>query len=365
MASMLSRKPHSTEDILNKPSSTPVQRTGDIDVVEDINGSTSLGTATISTGWRTAIVQVMRAEWWAPTISLIALIAFFSYTSAAFRRPENFYNIGLQAPVFAIIAVGQTLVIIAGGIDLSVGSVIAWSAVNAAWLIQRGFDPAWAVIAAVATGIFAGLLNGMLVTVGRLPPFIATLGMMGVARGLAHFVSQGRNIFIPRSWFWEIGSARVGIMPLPFLIALCVALLGHIILVYTRLGRHIYAVGGNYEAARLSGVNVKRVLIIAFMLCGFCTGIAAAVEAARVAIGSPTGGMMYELHAIAAAVIGGASLTGGRGTIIGALAGALLMSVLRNGCDVLNIAYEYQQIVIGMAVIGAVLYDRWRQGAER
>ncbi|MCS7253686.1 MAG: ABC transporter permease [Armatimonadota bacterium] len=308
--------------------------------------------------------RFVRAEWSAPAISLIALVALFSLFSEAFRRPENFYNIGLQAPITVIIAVGQTLVIAAGGIDLSVGSVLALASVNAAWLINRGCDPAVGLLAAILTGCVCGAINGTLVTVGRLPPFVATLGMMSVARGLAHLISKGVSIFIPSSWFWSISSQQIGFLPLPFIIAMLVALIGHVILAYMRLGRYLYAVGGSYEAARLSGVPVKLVLVAAFILCGLCTGIAAVVEASRVTIGSPMSGIMYELHAIAACVIGGASLSGGRGTIVGTLAGALLMAVLRNGCDALNLRYEYQQIVIGVAVIVAVLYDRWRHASR-
>lgn len=335
------------------------------------NMSGSLGTrnATQAVAQRAGSLTVMlhsafswfaRAEWSAPTISLIALVMLFSLISEPFRQPENFYNIGLQAPITVIIAVGQTLVIAAGGIDLSVGSVLALASVNAAWLINHGRDPAIGLIVAILTGCICGAINGALITVGRLPAFVATLGMMSVARGLAHLISKGVSIFIPQSWFWSISSQRIVFFPLPFIIAILVAFIGHVILAYTRLGRYLYAVGGNYEAARLSGVPVKWVLVAAFILCGLCTGIAAVVEASRVTIGSPMSGIMYELHAIAACVIGGASLSGGRGTILGTLAGALLMAVLRNGCDALNLRYEYQQIVIGVAVIVAVLYDRWR-----
>lgn len=304
--------------------------------------------------------RFFKAEWSAPAMSLVALVALFSLISEAFRRPENFYNIGLQAPITIIIAVGQTLVIAAGGIDLSVGSVLALASVNAAWLINLGCDPTVGLVAAMLTGCVCGAINGLLVTVGRLPPFVATLGMMSVSRGLAHLISKGVNISIPASWFWGISSHRIGFLPLPFLIAIFIALVGHVILSYMRLGRYLYAIGGSYEAARLSGIPVRRVLTLAFMLCGVFTGVAAVVEASRVTIGSPMSGIMYELHAIAACVIGGASLSGGRGTIIGTLAGALLMAVLRNGCDALDLRYEYQQIVIGVAVIIAVLYDQWR-----
>lgn len=336
---------------------------------DDLSGGLSSKNATQVVAPRADLLTAMlhsilswfaRAEWSAPAISLIALVALFSLISEPFRQPENFYNIGLQAPITVIIAVGQTLVIAAGGIDLSVGSVLALASVNAAWLINHGYDPAVGLIVAILTGCICGAINGALITVGRLPAFVATLGMMSVARGLAHLISKGVSIFIPQSWFWSISSQRIVFLPLPFIIAILVAFVGHVILAYTRLGRYLYAVGGNYEAARLSGVPVKWVLVAAFILCGLCTGVAAVVEASRVTIGSPMSGIMYELHAIAACVIGGASLSGGRGTILGTLAGALLMAVLRNGCDALNLRYEYQQIVIGVAVIIAVLYDRWR-----
>lgn len=342
------------------------------EVQGNLRGSSNPGSGVARSSFVTAfdvigdvLLRFLRAEWSAPLVSLVFLVACFSLISEAFRRPENFYNIGLQAPIIAIIAVGQTLIITAGGIDLSVGSVLAFASVNAAWLLNKGYSPHLGLLVAILTGCFCGLINGSLVVLGRLPPFIATLGMMGIARGLAHLISGGVSIYIPRSWFWGISSQKILFMPMPFLIAILVALCGHITLAYTRFGRHLYAVGGSYEAARLSGVPVRRVLMMAFVLCGLCTGIASVVEASRVTVGSPMSGIMYELHAIAACVIGGASLSGGRGTIIGTIAGALLMAVLRNGCDALNLRYEYQQIVIGIAVIVAVLYDRWRHERTR
>jgi len=308
--------------------------------------------------WR----QFWQAEWVAPLLALLLLSGTLAIYVPAFRTVENFRNIGFQTAVIVLLAVGQTLVIIAGGIDLSVGSVLALVGVVTALLLQRNTHVFGAVFVGLCISLLCGALNGWLVTKGRIPPFIATLGMMGVARGLALVLSKAQNIFIPEdSPFLELGTGHLLGIPLPFLIAATVAGLTEWLLAFTRLGRYIYAVGGNREAARLSGVPVHRILWLVFVLCGLTAGVGGVVETARLSIGQPTGGQLYELHAIAAAVIGGASLAGGRGSVLGTVLGALLMAVIRNGCDLLNIPYEWQQVILGILVVGAVLLDQWRR----
>lgn len=311
--------------------------------------------------------RLWRAEWSAPLIALIALSVALAIYDPNFRKLENLSNIGYQTAVIVTLAAGQTLVIIAGGIDLSVGSVLALVGVSTALVLAIEKPILLAVLLGLTVGMICGFVNGSLVTKGKIPPFIATLGMMGVARGLALVLSKAQNIFIPQEAkfepFLELGTGRWLGIPIPFLIAAIVATLTEILLSFTRFGRHIYAVGGNREAARLSGVPVNRVLLIVFVLCGLTTAIGGIVETARLSVGQPTGGQLYELHAIAAAVIGGASLAGGRGSVLGTVLGALLMAVIRNGSDLLNIPYEWQQVILGALVVMAVLFDQCRRRA--
>jgi len=311
--------------------------------------------------WR----QIGQAEWAAPLVALIVLSAALSLYDPNFRKLENLSNIGFQTAVIVTLAAGQTLVIIAGGIDLSVGSVLALVGVVTALVLANEKPIPLAILAGLSVGIGCGLVNGFLVTKGRIPPFIATLGMMGVARGLALVLSKGQNIFIPQEPpfepFLELGTGRWLGIPAPFLIAAVVAALTEIFLSFTRFGRYLYAVGGNREAARLSGIPVNHILLTVFVLCGLTAAMGGIVETARLSVGQPTGGQLYELHAIAAAVLGGASLAGGRGSVLGTVLGALLMAVIRNGSDLLNIPYEWQQVILGALVVLAVLFDQWRR----
>jgi len=298
-------------------------------------------------------------------IALMILSFALSIYDPNFRKLENLSNIGYQTAVIVTLAAGQTLVIIAGGIDLSVGSVLALVGVVTALVLASNKPIPLAITTGLLVGVGCGFVNGFFVTKGRIPPFISTLGMMGVARGLALVLSKAQNVFIPQEGkfepFLELGTGRWLGIPTPFLIAAVVAALTEILLSFTRLGRHIYAVGGNKEAARLSGVSVNQILLTVFMLCGLTTAIGGIIETARLSVGQPTGGQLYELHAIAAAVIGGASLAGGRGSVLGTVLGALLMAVIRNGSDLLNIPYEWQQVILGALVVLAVLFDQWRR----
>ncbi len=309
--------------------------------------------------------RIWQAEWIAPMIALMILSFALSIYDPNFRKLENLSNIGYQTAVIVTLAAGQTLVIIAGGIDLSVGSVLALVGVVTALVLASNKPIPLAITTGLLVGVGCGFVNGFFVTKGRIPPFISTLGMMGVARGLALVLSKAQNVFIPQEGkfepFLELGTGRWLGIPTPFLIAAVVAALTEILLSFTRLGRHIYAVGGNKEAARLSGVSVNQILLTVFMLCGLTTAIGGIIETARLSVGQPTGGQLYELHAIAAAVIGGASLAGGRGSVLGTVLGALLMAVIRNGSDLLNIPYEWQQVILGALVVLAVLFDQWRR----
>jgi ribose transport system permease protein len=251
----------------------------------------------------------------------------------------------------------MTFVIITAGIDLSVGSVLAFSGVVMATLLLGGLPLGLALLSGVGTGLFCGLLNGLLISVGRLPPFIATLGMMSVARGAALVFTEGRPVSGFSDSFRQIAVGEVLRIPAPVVIMLAVYLIAHFVLTRTKLGRYTYAIGGNEEAAILSGVNVRLYRTLVYGLCGGLSGLAAIILTARLNSAQPIAGIMYELDAIAAVVIGGTSLIGGEGTVFGTLIGALIMGVLRNGLTLLGVSSFVQQIVIGSVIIVAVLFD--------
>ncbi len=311
-------------------------------------------------GWRRILDRM------APLAFLIALAALFGILKPRFLTLENLLNIAVQISVIAVIAIGETFVIIAAGIDLSVGSLVALCGVTAALLMKAGVAIPLAVLAAVAMGAFWGLFNGLFVTRAKMPPFIVTLGVMGIARGLALVLAHDRTISGLPEAFGRLGSMRLfGTVPLLALVMIAVAAVAHVLLTRTRLGRYAYAMGSNLEAARLSGVNIGYYMTMLFVICGALAGLGGVMEAARTNIGQPTGGMMYELDAIAAAVIGGASLMGGEGSIAGTLVGAFIMAVLRNGCNLLVIPPSWQRIFIGAIIIIAVLWDQLRQARRR
>lgn len=308
----------------------------------------------------------------APLAFLIALSILFGTLKREFFTAENLLNIATQISVIAVLAIGETFVIVAAGIDLSVGSMVALTGCTAALLMKTpalaALSYGWvvAVLAGILFGAFWGLFNGLLITRAKLPPFIVTLGVMGIARGLALAVAHDRTISGLPDAFTRLGSYRVGgAIPLLVLAMLVVAVLAHIVLTRTRLGRYAYAMGSNLEATRLSGVNVGLYMTGLFVVCGTLAGLAGVMEAARTAIGQPTGAVLYELDAIAAAVIGGASLMGGEGTIPGTLIGAFIMAVIRNGCNLLVIPPSWQRVAIGAIIIIAVLWDHLRQRRQR
>ncbi len=277
--------------------------------------------------------------------------------SPFFLTVSNLLNIAQQTAINAIIAVGMTFVIITAGIDLSVGSILAFSGVVLASVLKADLPVPLAIIVGLMVGFACGLLNGILITIGRLPPFISTLGMMSVARGAALLYTQGRPISGFSDSFRFLASGEIGPIPAPVLIMIVVYIIAFFILNKTKLGRYAYAIGGNEEAALLSGVNVRFFKAAVYGLCGMLSGLAAVILTARLNSAQPIAGMMYELDAIAATVIGGTSLMGGEGTILGTLIGALIMGVLRNGLNLLGVSSFVQQIVIGSVIIIAVLAD--------
>ncbi|KOV51945.1 transporter [Streptomyces sp. AS58] len=295
--------------------------------------------------------------------ALIVLVIALSALSGDFLTTDNLLNIGVQAAVTAILAFGVTFVIVSAGIDLSVGSVAALSATVLAWsATQDGVPVVLAVLLAIATGIACGLVNGFLVSYGKLPSFIATLAMLSVARGLSLVISQGSPIPFPDS-VSHLGDTLGGWLPVPVLVMIAIWLLTAFVLRRTYIGRSMYAIGGNEEAARLSGLRVKKQKLAIYAFSGLFAAIAGIVLASRLSSAQPQAAQGYELDAIAAVVIGGASLAGGTGKASGTLIGALILAVLRNGLNLLSVSAFWQQVVIGVVIALAVLLDTVRRKA--
>ena len=275
-----------------------------------------------------------------------------------FFSVANLTNVARQVSINGILAVGVTFVLLTAGVDLSLGSVVALSGVACATFAHPGDHPVLVPIAVgLLTGAACGLVNGVLVTRGGVAPFIVTLGMMTIARGLALIVSGGRPVANMSDELTALAGDFLGI-PIPVLCFAGVALAAWFFLRNFRLGRHIYAVGGNENAARAAGVPVERVKLFAYGLCGLLTGLAGVVLAARITTGQPNAGQAYELDAIAAVVIGGTSLAGGVGTITGTLLGVLLIGVINNGLDLQGVSSYYQAVIKGVIIVGAVWLDR-------
>ncbi|WP_097886401.1 ABC transporter permease/substrate-binding protein [Streptomyces sp. st140] len=295
--------------------------------------------------------------------ALVVLVVAMSLLSGDFLTTQNLLNVGVQAAVTAILAFGVTFVIVSAGIDLSVGSVAALSATVLAWsATSAGVPVVLAVVLAVVTGIACGFVNGALISYGKLPPFIATLAMLSIARGLSLVISQGSPIAFPDS-VSRLGDTLGGWLPVPVLVMIAMGLITALILGRTFIGRSMYAIGGNEEAARLSGLRVKRQKIVIYALSGLFAAVAGIVLASRLVSAQPQAAQGYELDAIAAVVIGGASLAGGVGKASGTLIGALILAVLRNGLNLLSVSAFWQQVVIGVVIALAVLLDTLRRKA--
>lgn len=282
-----------------------------------------------------------------------------------FADPGNLETLLRQTTIVAVAALGMTLIIVSGGIDLSVGAIIALSTVVIAWFLREGWPPAAAALFGILTGIACGALNGMLVTRLRVVPFIVTLGTMLVVRGVAKGIAREQKIDAPNSWLNEL-LARVpvsrGWMIFPpgvwLLFVLAVAVSG--LMLYTRFGRHLFAVGSNEQAARLCGISVPRVKLAVYLLGGLFTGIAGLMQFSRLTVGDPTGATGLELNIIAAVVIGGGSLAGGEGSVLGCMIGALIMQVINSGCSQMGWPNWVQEIVTGGIIVAAVALDRLR-----
>jgi inositol transport system permease protein len=325
-------------------------------------------TASVTAGalWRARIGPSVRK--YLIVIILFGLVVLLSNLSPAFLQPQNLINVVRQISVIGLLAIGVTVVIISTGIDLSSGSVLALASVVSASLAQQSD---WtnklypdvnvplivAILAALVVGAACGLINGSLIAGFRIPPFIATLGMMTAARGVALIYSDGRPISTLTPAYNYIGQGVVLGVPVPVIIFLAVAVGTHVMLNRTRFGRHVYAVGGNEQAARVSGLNVPRIKIVIYTFAGLLAGLGGLVLSARISSGQPTLGVGAELDAIAAAVIGGTSFAGGIGTIWGTVVGALIIGVINNGLDLLNVSPFSQQVVKGAIIVVAIIID--------
>ena len=292
-------------------------------------------------------------------ILLVAVLLAFvlSFLSPFFMTVGNLTNLSKQVSIVAILAAGQAVVIISGGIDLSVGSVLALSAVVIGALIQVDVDPFVATLAGLAVGTLAGLVNGIVITRGKIPPFIATLGMLGIARGLALVITKGVSYQVLVPFFLYIGNAKFLGLPIPLYFVVVTYLVVTVMLHTSVFGRHVYAIGGDERVARLEGIPVDRQKIKIYMLSGFLAALAAVVMTGRLAATPPSVAQGIELQAIAAVIIGGVSFVGGRGIVLTALIGALIMAMITNGLNILGISSIYQQVLIGVVIIVAVWLD--------
>ena len=293
-------------------------------------------------------------------ITLLIVGIGLSIASEFFLMPRNLMNVGRQISVVAIVALGQTLVIMSGGIDLSVGSNIGLSAVCSALVLKLTGSPELTILAALLCGTMVGLANGGLVAIARINPFIATLGMLSVARGAALLLTGG----LPqefRSWASFLGYGRIEGIPVSLIVLLVVLVAIFVFATRTRLGRNVLAVGDNARAARLAGIDVPKVTITVYAICGATCGLGGLLLAGTLRSANPNLGMGYELDMIAAVILGGTALSGGRGSIIGAVIGAALMGVLRNGFVLLDISAYWPVVTIGLVVLLAVGLDSLRR----
>ncbi|BBE26970.1 MULTISPECIES: ABC transporter permease [Latilactobacillus] len=297
-----------------------------------------------------------------PVLALLVLVVAVSVMNMSFLAPSNLLNLLRQVSINALIAFGMTFVILTGGIDLSVGSILALSGAISAYMIQAGVSPAISIAIGMLTGALFGLINGILVAYGKAAPFIATLATMTIFRGGTYVFTNGNPITgtkINESFLFQfMGRGYLFGIPFPIIIMLIAFGILYVVLHKTTFGRKTYALGGNEEAAYVAGVNTKKVTMIIYTLSGLMASVAGVILTSRLSSAQPDAGTSYEMDAIAAVVLGGTSLAGGKGRIFGTLIGALIIGTLNNGMNLLGISSFYQQIVKGIVIIVAVLLDR-------
>lgn len=291
-------------------------------------------------------------------LAMVLMIVIFALIDSTYLSVGNFVDIVKQATINGILAIGITFAIISGGIDLSVGCTFAIVIVAVGQLTVLGVPPILAIVLGAVLGAIMGSINGLLITKMNLQPFIATLGTMSVFRGLAYVVTGGWPVLgIPDSYRKMLGARVIGDVPVSIFVLFGIAIVTHILLKKTRFGNYLFAVGGNEEAAKLSGVNVDRTKIIAYSICGFCAAFAGMIMLANLGTGEPASGQGYELDAIAASAIGGTRMAGGKGSILGTLLGALLLAALKIGLIITGVSTFWQYIVTGIIIIIAAYFE--------
>jgi ribose/xylose/arabinose/galactoside ABC-type transport system permease subunit len=304
-------------------------------------------------------LQWQRVAEYVIVVAIVLEAVVFAAIAPAFLSVPNLLNVALSIAITGILAVGMTAVILTGGIDLSVGSVAALAGVVAAMIAAQGGGAVlWGALAALAIGLAVGAFNGLMIARFRVPPFVTTLAMLTICRGLAFIVTGGRSTGNLPASFGFLGRARLFGVPVPVLLMLLVFAAGWFVLKRMTFGRYVYAVGGNREAAYLAGVNTRRVTLLVYVLNGFLVGLAGLVLASRLGAGVPNAGLQYELDVIAAVVVGGTSLTGGRGSVIGTFWGAVFIGVLNNGLNLAGVDPYIQKIALGVVLLLAVLADQ-------
>lgn len=296
-------------------------------------------------------------------LMIAILFIFLAFANEYFLSSRNLLNVGRQASVVAIVALGQALVIISRGLDLSVGSTLGLSAVSSAYVASATGSQELALAAGLGAGLVVGLLNGVMVTRININPFIATLGMLSVARGVSLLMTGG--IPIPYTgWAQWLGAGRIGDVPFSLILLVVLVVIFHVFATRTRIGRNVYAIGDNPKAARLAGINIEGTRLLVYAICGMLAGLGGIILAGNLASASPDLGRGYELDVIAAVILGGAALSGGRGTMYGVLLGALLMALLSNAFVLLGISSHWQVVAKGLVIILAVGIDGLRRGRE-
>ncbi|MBI3788341.1 MAG: ribose ABC transporter permease [Ignavibacteriales bacterium] len=298
-------------------------------------------------------------------VALALEVLLFSLLSPYFFTADNLLNVSLQISITAIIAAGMTFVILTSGIDLSVGSVVAFVGVVGTSLLKVDLPLplafTLAILVGLLLGLFSGAVAGYFITKFSITPFIVTLALMTIWRGAAFMYTEGRPVWELPDTFNFLGSGRIVGIPVPTIIMVIVYVIAYVVLNRMRFGRYVYAVGGNIEAARLAGVKTHRVLIQVYMICGALSALSGLLLASRMSSGQPNSGLGYELDVIAATVVGGTSLSGGRGSVTGTFIGSVLIGVLRNGLNLMNVGSYVQQVVVGAVILLAVMLDQWRR----
>lgn len=323
--------------------------------------TTAVITPSLRLGWLQPLRRISFWAEWASVVGLIVLTVVFTVLNPTFLTFGNVQSMLQASAILAILVVGQSFVIITAGIDLSVASVMTLSAVVFGLTIAAGLPLALAALASVAVGTIAGLVNGALIAKARITDFIVTLGMLSAAGGLGLVISNGKPTAVIDPVLLRFTTNGIGFMPFTFIIALAIAAAAHVILFHTRFGTHVLATGGSVDAARATGIRSDRVKIAVYAIAGLLAGIAAILLVGRVGAAEPAANTTFLLNSVAAVVLGGVSLFGGKGTIAGPICGALLLTALTNGLTLLGVSQFYQPLAVGIVVIGAAYLTRFQK----